>query len=125
MRFFAIPILILLLMTQTFSQWIVVISFNVNRDYIAKNLCENRYRPKLNCKGNCVLMKKMKQEQKNEQNVPGNIKVEIANIVLSSRSYFAAAEAPVFNFNTAFSIPGNSGKPVDRTVTIFHPPSVG
>ena len=125
MRFFAIPILILLLMTQTFSSWIVVITFNLNRDFIAKNLCENRDLPKLNCKGNCVLMKKMKQEQKEEQNFPENVKVEIASIVLSSRSYFATAEVPVFISNTVFNIPGNSGKPVDRTVIIFHPPSLG
>ena len=125
MKFFAIPILILLLMTQTFSQWIVIISFNLNRDFIAKNICENRYRPKLNCKGNCVLMKKMKLEQKEEQNVPGPVKVEIASVVLSSKSYFATAEIPVFNSNTVFTIAGNSGKPVDRTITIFHPPSLG
>ena len=61
MKFIAAPILILLLVTQTFSKWVVVISFNLNRDYIAKNLCENRYRPVLKCNGNCVLMKKMKQ----------------------------------------------------------------
>lgn len=121
MKFIAVPILILLLMAQTFSKWFVEISFNLNRDYIAKNLCENRYRPVLKCNGNCVLMKKMKQEEKKEQDAPP-VKLEIASIVLSSRSFFATAEAPVFIFSTRYISAGNSGKPVDRADAIFHPP---
>jgi hypothetical protein len=110
-------------MAQTFSKWFVVISFNLNRDYIAKNLCENRYRPVLKCNGNCVLMKKMKQEEKKEQDAPP-VKLEITSIVLSSRSFFATAEAPVFISSIRYSIANNSGKPVDRAAAIFHPPSV-
>lgn len=122
MKFFAIPILILLLMTQAFSNWIVVITFNLNRDFIAKNLCENRDRPKLNCKGNCVLMKKMKQEQKQEQNAPSPLKLEITSIVLSSRSFFATMEIPGLSSKFPYSIAANSGKPIDRAADIFHPP---
>lgn len=122
MKFIAIPILILLLLTQTFSKWFVVLSFNLSRDYIAKNLCENRDRPKLNCKGNCVLMKKMKQEQKQEQNTPAPVKIEIGSIVLSSRSFFATAVPPVFLSNIPYVMAGDSGKPIDRTISIFHPP---
>ncbi len=99
-------------------------SFNLNRDYIAKNLCENRYRPVLKCNGNCVLMKKMKQEEKQEQNSPAPVKLEISSVVLSSRSYFATAEMPAFVSIIPYTNVGNSGKPIDRTASIFHPPSV-
>lgn len=109
-------------MAQTFSKWFVEISFNLNRDYIAKNLCENRYRPVLKCNGNCVLMKKMKQEEKKEQDAPP-VKLEIASIVLSSSTFFATAEAPVFISSTSYTIEGNSGKPIDRADAIFHPPA--
>lgn len=122
MKFIAVPILILLLMAQTFSKWFVEISFNLNRDYIAKNLCENRYRPVLKCNGNCVLMKKMKQEEKKEQDAPP-VKLEITSIVLSSRSFFATAEAPVFISSISYTIAGNSGKSIDRADAIFHPPA--
>jgi len=124
MKFIAIPILILLLMAQAFSKWFVVISFNLNRDYIAKNLCENRYRPVLNCNGNCVLMKRMKQEEKQEQDAPAPVKIEITSVVLSSRSFFATAESPIFISTMQYIIVNNSGKPVDRAADIFHPPSV-
>jgi hypothetical protein len=123
MRFIAVPILILLLMSQTFSKWLVVINFNLNREYIAKNLCENRYRPVLKCNGNCVLMKKMKEEESKEQNTPAPVKMEASSIVLSSRSFFANAETLVFISNISYIIPVNSGSPVDRTASIFHPPS--
>jgi hypothetical protein len=46
--------------------WIYV-SFKINQDYIAKNLCENRSKPKMYCKGNCLLMKKLKQAEQEEQ----------------------------------------------------------
>ena len=124
MKFIAVPILILLIMTQLFSKWFVVLSFKLNQDYIAKNLCENRYRPKLNCKGNCVLMKKLKQEEKKEQNTPATIKLEITSIILSSKSFFATVEVPVIVFTASSKLAENSGKPVDRTTDIFHPPAV-
>lgn len=98
-------------------------AFNLNRDYISKNLCENRYRPQLNCKGTCVLMKKMKQEEKQEQNTPSPTKTEISSIVLSSRSFFAAAVPPVFISNIAYVMAGDPGKPIDRAFSVFHPPA--
>jgi hypothetical protein len=123
MKFFAVPILILLIMTQVFSKWFVVLSFKLNQDYIAKNLCENRYRPKLNCKGNCVLMKKLKQEEKNEQNAPATIKVETTSIIVSSKSHFATLESPSVMITTVARFAKDAGKPVDRNAAIFHPPS--
>lgn len=123
MKFIIIPILLLLIMTQTFSKWFVVMAFNLNRDYIAKNLCENRNRPKLNCKGNCVLMKKMKLEEKQEQDKQAPVKMEMSSVVLSSRSFFASAETPVFITGILYSKAPDTGKPVDRPTTFFHPPS--
>lgn len=123
MKLAAVPILILLIMTQVFSKWFMVLSFKINQDYIAKNLCENRYRPKLNCKGNCVLMKKLKQEEKKEQNAPITIKLETTSVVVSSKSFFATVESPVEIITASSPFATNSGKPVDRTGDIFHPPS--
>lgn len=123
MKLVAIPILIMLLLTQTFSKWFVVMVFNLNRETIAKNLCENRARPKLNCKGNCVLMKKMKQEEKQEQKSSGLVKVDLATTVISSRSFFAAAPSPVVETDIRHFRNRDSNKPVDRAFAIFHPPA--
>ncbi|MFC0771344.1 hypothetical protein [Terrimonas alba] len=123
MKFIATATLILLLMAQTFSTWFVVLAFNLNRDYIAKSLCENRYRPQLKCKGNCVLMKKMKEKEKQEQNTPESVKLEITSLVLSSRSFFATVETPVIISSTNYGNATDPGKPIDRSISFFHPPS--
>ena len=124
MKFIAIPILILLLLTQTLSSWMVVAAFNLNREYITKNLCENRYTPQLNCQGNCVLMKKLKEKEKQEQSAPESVKLEITSLVLSSKSFFATLETPPAASLTEYGNAANSGKPVDRVSNFFHPPSV-
>jgi len=122
MKTLAISILTILLMAQTFNKWLLVISFNINREYIAQKLCENRDKPKLNCKGNCVMMKKMKQEKK-EQELPGTNKIEVNTHVLSSKSFFASEPDPVLTSNIRRFIAFNTGRPVDRSFAFFHPPS--
>ena len=71
MKFIAVPILILLIMAQTFSKWVLIADYAINKDYIAKNLCENKARPSLKCKGKCQLMKKMAAEE-NQDNKQSN-----------------------------------------------------
>ena len=122
MKLVAVPILILLLMTQTFSRLFVVMSFRINQEYIAENLCENRYRPKLQCKGNCVLMKKMKQEQRQERETPGNLKIEVISVVVSSKTFFASMTDPDVIRTNPYHHAKNTGIPVDRSADIFHPP---
>ena len=123
MRFIATPILILLLMSQTFSHWFVVMNFKLNQDFIAKKLCENRLRPKLNCNGNCVLMKKLKQQEKEEQSNPAALKLELITLIISSRTFFANIDV-ISGFIAKSYLPlFSTGKPVGRTVSIFHPPA--
>jgi hypothetical protein len=123
MKFFAIPILVLLLVSQAFSNWFVVMAFNLNRDYIAKNLCENRYRPELNCNGKCVLMKKMKEREKEEQNQPA-VRIDVTVVVLSSRTFFINELPPVTVSIFAFGTDTRTIKPVDRSLPVFQPPWV-
>jgi len=122
MRFIATPILILLLMSQTFSHWLVVMNFKFNQEFIAKKLCENRFRPKLNCKGNCVLMKKLKQQEKEEQNNPVALKLELSTLVISSRTFFANIDCASTFISKSYLPLSDTGKPVDRALAFFHPP---
>jgi hypothetical protein len=122
MRFTTTIILLFLVLSQTFSQWFVLAAFKINQAYIAKNTCENRYRPQMNCNGNCVLMRKMKQQEKEDQNSPGTPKLEFSNIILSSRSFFTAElSLSTDTYQSIFPI-FNTGKPVDMPFAVFHPP---
>ena len=64
MKLIAGSILILLVMVQTFTSWLIVAEYTINQEYIAKNLCVNKAKPQLHCKGKCQLMKKMAEEDK-------------------------------------------------------------
>jgi hypothetical protein len=124
MRFIVTPILILLVMTQTFGHWFMVIGFKMNQDYIAKNLCENRFRPKMNCKGNCVLMKKLKEQEKKDQNQPATLKLETSTVIVSSRSFFTVAlDNFSINHSTDYFV-SSEGKEIRRARSFFHPPKV-
>jgi hypothetical protein len=71
MKILVIPILILLVATQAFSKWVLLLEFQWNRDYIAANLCENRTKPMLHCGGKCQLMKKLAADEKQQAPVQG------------------------------------------------------
>lgn len=122
MRFIATPILILLVMSQTFQQWLVIGAFKMKQSWIAKNTCENRFRPQLHCNGNCVLMKKLRQQEKEEQNAPATLKLEVSQILISSRSFFATVPAAACRFQVLYYPDISPARPVDRAWSIFHPP---
>jgi hypothetical protein len=63
-------LLLLVFLLQTFSRTAIVVDFYANQSYIAKNLCENRDKPKMKCCGKCQLSKRLKQEDKKDQENP-------------------------------------------------------
>lgn len=76
----------------------------------------------MKCHGRCQMMLKLQEEEKKEQQCPGN-KTELKAEVLSSKSFFATVHHPVqveiLNLNFLICTPGKS---IDRSLDIFHPP---
>lgn len=66
-------VLFVSVMIQCVAQLAVKWQWSVHQDYIAKNLCENRTRPKMKCDGKCYLRKAI--DKSTEQNSPANDKV--------------------------------------------------
>ncbi len=54
--------------------FIPLINYTINKDFIAKNFCENREKPKLQCHGKCHLAKKVKSQAEQEKKTPSNVK---------------------------------------------------
>ena len=107
---------------QVGDRYVVMLEFYLNQSYIAKNLCENRARPQLNCNGNCVLSKKLAEEQKKQQEVPAK-KTESKEIIyLSGKTDNTLSNAYSLLDNT-FIFPISIGYPIDQSAAIFHPPS--
>ena len=59
--------LLVALVISSFSRFFVYAGFELNRKYIAENLCINKNRPWLHCNGKCYFMKKIKQAEENEK----------------------------------------------------------
>jgi hypothetical protein len=121
MKFIAVTIFILLLLTQTFSKWLIVAGYTINKDYIAKNLCENRDKPKLHCNGKCQLMKKMAAEEPTPNSSNSSvIKLPFSEIWCND------VKAVNLSYSTTATTVHNSSYLVKKTSSfqpsIFHPP---
>jgi len=68
-KYFALPFALLLLVSS-FSASFVQVAFSVNKNYIIKELCENRFKPEMKCDGKCYLKKRITQQE--EKNAPAN-----------------------------------------------------
>jgi hypothetical protein len=68
MKRLGVFIVFICLLMQTFSKGVILLEFLLNRDYIARNLCVNKSRPKLKCNGTCQLMKELAAREDQERN---------------------------------------------------------
>jgi hypothetical protein len=58
-------IVCLSLLLQCVAHLGVIGYYQLNKEYIAKNLCENRDKPKMNCCGKCYLKKQLRKIDNN------------------------------------------------------------
>jgi hypothetical protein len=122
MKAAAAILLMLLFSVQTFSTWLWVLDYQVNKAYIAKNRCINKARPQLHCNGKCQLAKKLAEEEK--RNTAGNTSLKENSTTVFCRQEL---EALLFSFqslrlkhNTIYLIQACTS---ERT-PVFHPPAV-
>ncbi len=119
-QFIAILFLVAFL-AQTFSKAVIVCSFYANQSYIAKNLCENRNKPKSCCAGKCQLKKKLNQDTNSDkQNTERKSSKETD--VISSKSFFCAIEHYSIAVKQVYFIK-SINTTLDMAFPIFHPPS--
>jgi hypothetical protein len=63
MRTFILYILLVATLVPTISSWGIIAHYQLNKEYIARVLCENRDKPDLHCDGKCYLAKRLKAQQ--------------------------------------------------------------
>ncbi len=93
---------------STQSLWIIT-SFELNRDYIAKNLCINRFDKIPVCKGQCFLNKELNKEQKDHKKNLTTLEKEVLytapelfNLDGSKIQIFTTKEAIGFHTDAAY-----------------------
>ncbi|MDP4150772.1 MAG: hypothetical protein Q8927_03745 [Bacteroidota bacterium] len=105
---------------QTFSTCMVVLGYRLNKDFIARNLCENRNKPAMHCEGKCYLCKKLKKEDKKDQENPERRAENRFESLCDERTDLLAA--PVRS-ERILSYPTYSEDPSPRSLSAcFHPP---
>ena len=112
--------LITAFMAQTFSGGLVMLNYYTNTGVFAKN-CENKARPKMHCNGKCQMMKKLKQQEKQDQQ-NSEKKSDIKIQVLSSKSFYCSS-VEAFAIAVFKATPIEKNYPVtDISYSFFHPP---
>lgn len=94
-RRLTVILLLTAFVAQTFTGSLIQLDYFLNTGAYAKN-CINKARPKMHCNGNCQVMKKIREEEKKEQENTDR-KYDSKIPVLSSRSFFPAVAE---NFST-------------------------
>lgn len=105
------------------NQWGAVAYYRVNQDYIAKNLCENRDKPMLNCKGQCFLAKQLKAAEEKEQKSNSERLEKMPEVVLAFQSIQPIFKATFFQISVAedhFATP--TCVITNAPKGLFHPP---
>lgn len=80
--------LILALGFQCLSKLSLIAYYNINIEYIIQELCENKDKPQLNCKGKCYLKKKLNEANKSEEQAAGSLKrLELPVFICNSSDF--------------------------------------
>jgi hypothetical protein len=105
---------------QSISKLLILASYEINKEYIAKNLCENKDKSKMHCNGKCHLRKQLNKESKKDNTTLPHLKNKFENQFFS--------EKKLFDFN---SILTKKLQPADlysisdynqHLLSIYHPP---
>jgi hypothetical protein len=99
MKLLLVPILILLVATQAFSKWVMLLEYEWNKEYIAANLCENKAKPKLLCAGKCQLAKKMAQEERDASSTSQPHKLSFQEVLFSFEEQVSKIGLPLASVN--------------------------
>jgi len=115
-------LLIIAIVSCSFSRFFLYAGYELNKNYIAAKLCENRNKPWLHCNGKCYLMKKIKQAEEKQN---ASERETQKNLVQES----ICEDTPQVTFFTqlirVIAIPNNRIELPDGYNAIFRPPQLG
>jgi hypothetical protein len=113
-------LLLVAFFAQTTSQFWIIASFFINRNYIAANICINRFDTIPVCKGSCYLKKKLNEDSKQQQNVPD---IKLKEITLFCEQQFSETSLKAITMDTEKHFLYNSHSHTSQYLqSVFHPP---
>jgi lipopolysaccharide export LptBFGC system permease protein LptF len=121
MKFICVSILFICVLTATFSQWILIASFDINQKYIASALCENRNHPEKHCNGHCFLNKQLNNQEKQNGNAGTSKEKTCIQLFAEAFTNSNITIDPSNTGNYSFYRPGISQEYI---LSFFQPPQV-
>lgn len=119
-------LLLALVSVKTLLVPVVYLDFEMRKDYIIQNLCENRFKPQMNCNGKCYLAKKLHKIA--EDNATKETQKQGASMKKILEEVFEST--PLFSFDLMFknlspksNYPPLLAHPQSFTFSLFHPPA--
>ncbi len=113
--------LLFLMLLKTMGMQIAVLDYQINRDFIAENLCENRFSPEKQCAGKCYLKKQLSSSSESTGSQEGRTASKTFSV-----DYFEALESVDFSRPAPVivhhAVPDDQGSGYLFAADIFHPP---
>jgi len=108
-----------LFLLQSFTRTFIIVNYQVNKEYVANVLCENKAKKELHCEGKCHLKKELDKEEKSESTPSGSSKekFEITLFIPVHEQKIVIEETvikPVFGYTASLT--------EKFAVPVFHPP---
>ena len=115
--------LIIAVFVANFSVVFVYVGFNLNRKYIAANLCINRFKPSLHCNGQCYFMRKLKQAEDNEKKQSSKNNSGREEVSFLQQPFMISFAEPVIINNISANFPKTEYRYTSQYLnSIFRPP---
>ncbi|HEU0111093.1 MAG TPA: hypothetical protein VFQ73_09470 [Flavisolibacter sp.] len=124
MKILVVSLFSALILVQSFSKWLIVLDYTINKEFIAENLCINKEKSKLACKGKCQLAKQLASEENQNSSSPGNPgKIKLPEVLYTTdwNSDFVFKKIPPITNSTIYV--SGAEKP-GYIHSIFHPPAM-
>ncbi|MBX3241766.1 MAG: hypothetical protein KIT80_12335 [Chitinophagaceae bacterium] len=113
--------LMALVLLKMVSGPLTFLQYQLNKSYVAANLCENRYRPQLQCEGKCLLMKKLEKQHDTDTQEKNSSVIIVAEYFINTDMLPAAfmCTAATGNHFTYYTLDYTP----EYYHVIFHPPA--
>jgi hypothetical protein len=106
---------------QAFNTSFIFLEYQLNKEYISKNLCENRDKPEMKCEGRCYLCKRLKKEENKDQENP-NRKLDKRSEIIPFHEGFHFL-VPLCSINSIQYTPYSEEICNYFFASFFHPPT--
>jgi hypothetical protein len=104
---------------QILSRAMILLNFQLNREYIAKNLCVQKEKKNNCCQGSCHLKSQLAEEDKKEKTPAGSKEMKEMQVICEKPSTYQ------FNLDLSDKYPFSylAAEPNNFSGSVFHPPS--